>query len=212
MCLSCHLDDPGVRARTSPAAGFIAGHLAEPKLELGNAYDRAMQTRIFEPLGMRTTTFELSRALRGNHASPHGEDLAEKTVVGPLEMLPALGPVRPTGGAWSSARELTKYLQLELRKGLLPNGKPLVSEANLLERRKKQVAMDADTHYGMGLRVRNDWGTPVIFHGGSWFGFQSQMFFLPEHGIGGVILTNSNSGMTIRGPIIRRVAALAFDG
>jgi CubicO group peptidase (beta-lactamase class C family) len=33
------------------AAGFIGGHVAYPKLELGKAYDRAMRSRVIVPLG-----------------------------------------------------------------------------------------------------------------------------------------------------------------
>jgi CubicO group peptidase (beta-lactamase class C family) len=36
------------------AAGYIGGHVVYPELELGMAYDRAMQTYVFDPLGMRT--------------------------------------------------------------------------------------------------------------------------------------------------------------
>jgi hypothetical protein len=44
------------------AAGYIAGHVAYPKLELGAAYDKAMQARVFDPLGMKATTFDYARA------------------------------------------------------------------------------------------------------------------------------------------------------
>ena len=47
------------------AAGFIGGHVAYPTLELGAAYDNAMQTRVFDPLGMKATTFDYgARAAR----------------------------------------------------------------------------------------------------------------------------------------------------
>ena len=44
------------------AAGFIGGHVAYPTMELGAAYDRAMQTMVFDPLGMRSTTFDTAKA------------------------------------------------------------------------------------------------------------------------------------------------------
>ena len=56
------------RTSLAAAAGFIGGHVAFPKLELGEAYDEAMRTRVFGPLGMTTTTFDFTRALAGNHA------------------------------------------------------------------------------------------------------------------------------------------------
>ena len=49
------------------AAGLVGGHVAFPQLELGAAYDKAMQTRVFDPLGMNATTFDYAVALRGNH-------------------------------------------------------------------------------------------------------------------------------------------------
>src|SRR5580692_4759506 len=45
------------------AAGFISGHIAYPNLELGAAYDKAMQTMIFNPLQMNATTFDYAKAL-----------------------------------------------------------------------------------------------------------------------------------------------------
>ena len=50
------------------AAGFIGGHVAFPKLELGAAYDEAMRTRVFAPLGMSPTTFDFARGAPGNAA------------------------------------------------------------------------------------------------------------------------------------------------
>ncbi len=38
-----------------------------------------MQERIFDPLGMKSTTFDYARALAGNHATPHGDDVDGKT-------------------------------------------------------------------------------------------------------------------------------------
>ena len=194
------------------AAGFVAGHAALPGRELGAAYDAAMQQRIFGRLGMRTTTFDMKRAVRGNHAEPHADHIDGATVLADNEPNASIVPMRPTGGAWSSARELIRYIQLELARGVLPGGKRLVSEASLLERRVKQVAIADNMFYGMGLVVDSEWGVPVILHGGGMIGFRSQMFFLPDHGVGGVILANADSGGVLLRPFIRRVIELLFDG
>jgi CubicO group peptidase (beta-lactamase class C family) len=70
-----------------------------PKLELGAAFDRAMQTLVFDPLGMTETTFDYGRALNGNHAMPHHLDVDGKLSSGPIDMEYAFVPVRPAGGA-----------------------------------------------------------------------------------------------------------------
>src|SRR4029079_4468584 len=60
------------------AAGFVAGQVAFPEMEMGAAYDRAMQAYVFDPLGMKSTTFDNTRALAGNHAVPAAPDLNGK--------------------------------------------------------------------------------------------------------------------------------------
>ena len=194
------------------AAGYIGGHLSDPKAELGVAFDRAMRGKLFAPLGMKTTTFDFAQALSGNHASPHGEDIDGRTLPAPMGLNYSVVPVRPAGGVWTSARELTRYVQMELAKGKLPDGKRLVSEKNLLERRKPQVALGEDANYGMGLIVDRRWGTPVVHHGGDIFGYHSDMLWLPENGVGAVILTNSDAGWRLRGPFLRRILEVLFDG
>jgi hypothetical protein len=38
------------------------------------------------------------------------------------------------------------------------------------------------------------------------------MMWLPDYGVGAVILTNGNYGPALRGPLLRRVVELMFDG
>ncbi len=193
-------------------AGYVAGYLYNPKLELGAAYDEAMRKKIFKPLGMNSTTFDYSAALNGNHASPHSYDVEGKQMVASMDLNHSVHPHRPAGGVWTSAHDLIRYVQLELAKGRLPNGKVLVSEENLLMRRKPHVKVGAFGTYGMGLQVENRWGTPMVFHGGSMLGFKSDIMFLSEHGVGAVILTNSDTGGLLLGPFKRRLLEVLFDG
>ncbi|MEX2262919.1 MAG: serine hydrolase domain-containing protein [Bryobacteraceae bacterium] len=193
-------------------AGYVAAYLYNPKLELGAAYDEAMRKKIFEPLAMKSTTFDYARALKGNHASPHSYDVNGKQLVASMDLNYSVHPHRPAGGVWTSAHDLIRYVQLELAKGKLPNGKVLVSETSLLARRKPYVKVGAHGSYGMGLQVENRWGTPVVFHGGSLFGFKSDILFLPEHGVGAVILTNADTGGLMLGSFRRRFLEVLFDG
>ena len=70
----------------------------------------------------------------------------------------------------------------------------------LLERRAPQVAVGTDLTYGMGLRVDRTYGAPVVRHGGSMIGYKSDMFWLPEQGVGAVMLTNSDAGQALLAP------------
>ena len=194
------------------AAGFIGAHLVYPNLELGVAYDKAMQQQIFDPLGMKSTTLDFARALAGNHASPHGDDVDGKPAVAKIGFNYAIVPTRPAGGVWTSAGDLIRYVQLELALGKLPNGKQLVSAENLLMRRAPQIALGEDQAYGMGLMVDSTYGIKVVHHGGSMAGYKSDLMLLPDSGIGAVLLTNSDNGGMLLHPFMRRLLEVVFDG
>jgi CubicO group peptidase (beta-lactamase class C family) len=194
------------------AAGYIGAHLVYPTLELGAAYDKAMQQRIFDPLGMKSTTFDYVRALAGNHATPHGDDIDGKPTVASMAINYSIVPARPAGAVWTSAADLIRYVQLELAQGKLPDGKQLVSAENLLMRRAPQISLGEDATYGMGLIVDRTYGVPVVSHGGSMSGFKSNLYFLPDSGIGAVLLTNSDNGGMLLGPFRRRLLEVVFDG
>lgn len=194
------------------AAGFVAGSVAYPGKELGAAYDAAMQASVFAPLGMTATTFDFKRALRANHAGAYSLDIDGKPAAALMAINYAVIPLRPAGGAWSSIRDMLKYVQMELANGALPDGKRYISEDALLARRAPQVAMSKDHTYGMGLMVDSTWGVPVVHHGGDLVGFHSDMSWLPEQKVGAVILTNSDGGVLVRDAFRRKLLEVLFDG
>src|ERR1041384_2544494 len=102
------------------AGGFTGGHAMYPKLELGAAYDKAMQTLVFDPLGMKSTTFDYARALRGNSARPHAPTIDGKPSVAAMNLNYSIIPVRPAGAGWSSVNDMLKYVAMELAEGSLP--------------------------------------------------------------------------------------------
>jgi CubicO group peptidase (beta-lactamase class C family) len=113
---------------------------------------------------MTRTTFDFSQAMSGNFASPHGADVDGKTWPARMDHNYSAVPFRPAGGIWTSARDLSRYVAMELARGALPGGKHLVSEENLLERRRAQVPVGEDAIYGLGLGVSTKYGIPVVNH------------------------------------------------
>jgi CubicO group peptidase (beta-lactamase class C family) len=194
------------------AAGFVGGHVAFPKLELGAAYDEAMRTRVLAPLGMAATTFDYPRALRGNHASAHAPDIDGRPALAVMEVNDSIIPLRPAGGGWSSVHDMLRYVAMELAEGTLPDGKRYVSKEALLARRAPQVPIGKDVTYGMGLQVDTTYGVPMVHHGGDMIGFHSDMIWLPEHNIGAVVLTNGDPGWILRDAFSRRLLEVVFDG
>ena len=194
------------------AAGFIGGHTVYPTLEVGAAYDKAMQGLIFDPLGMTETTFDYSRALKGDHASPHSIGLDGVEHLANMDLDYEIIPYRPAGGAWSSAHDMIKYVRNELDEGRLPDGKRLVSAQNLLQRRVKSVPLGEHAWYGMGLMEDQSLGVTVVSHGGDLVGYHSNWWAIPEAGVGAVILVNSDEGTPVVGAFGRRLLEVLYDG
>jgi CubicO group peptidase (beta-lactamase class C family) len=194
------------------AAGYTGAHVLYPQIEVGAAYDRAMQSHVFDPLGMKATTFDFARALAGNHAGPHSPDVDGKPAKALMAVNYAVIPVRPAGAAWSSVRDMLKYVSLELAEGKLPDGKTYISKEPLLDRRVPQVSIGKDVTYGMGLMVDTTYGVPMVHHGGDMIGYHSDMIWLPQQNVGAVVLTNGDPGWLIRSRFSRKLLEVLFDG
>lgn len=194
------------------AAGYIAAAALEPAMEWGQGYDAAMRRKLFEPLGMRRSTFDFAQASAGNHAAPHGDALDGSTRRLGLGWTASVIPFRPAGGVWTSARDLSQWVLMELGRGRGADGARVISEANWAERYKPQIAISTGVHYGMGLIVDQSTGVTVVSHGGAISGYRSNMVWLPEHGIGATILTNADAGEALLGPLQRKLLEMLFDG
>jgi CubicO group peptidase (beta-lactamase class C family) len=189
------------------AAGGFAAAVAgggSPR-DLSHAYDITLRERVLNPIGMPRTTDVLTRVVAGNdYAVPHAAD-----VTGTLHPMPLqeddywLVSVAPSGALWSSAREMARYVQTELRRGISPDGVRVVSAANL--ERTWQPGIDLPTspgtppamaayagHYGLGWVVGAYGGQRTIWHSGGTLGFSALATFLPEANLGVVVLTNGS--------------------
>ena len=195
------------------AGGYVVARQAYPTMGFGAAYDRAMQELVFDPLGMRSTTFDAAAAQRGNFASPHAQRSDGSTAVVTESGFNDAGiPMRPDGGAWTNVTDLLAYLRMELAKGRLPDGSRYIGEAALLERQVGQVARGGmDQWYGMGLKINENQGLRIVTHGGSMAGYQGEFTFLPAHGVGVVVLMNADAGAEIRAFFQDRLLEVLFD-
>ncbi len=187
------------------ASGAEWGHLNQ-------GYMDAMQARIFEPIGMVNTTFS-PEEVQGtdDYAMPH-----ELTVGGPRAPIPirderAAIAVAPAGAPWSTAEDMSLYLLTLMNTGTTPDGVTVASPENLGEVWTPQVAVDGNTSYGLGWFLEDYHHLELIHHGGNTLGFTSDLAFLPEAGLGIVVLTNARAANTFADSVRFRLFELAFD-
>ena len=102
------------------SAGYIAAHAVDKSTGLGDAYDAVMQSRVFDPIGMTSTTFDFNKVEQENHASPHGWDLLFNHIPLRVQDERWVATLRPAGGAWSNVHDMSRYMITELDKGINP--------------------------------------------------------------------------------------------
>jgi CubicO group peptidase (beta-lactamase class C family) len=204
------------------AAAAAAG--ANPN-DLYGGYALAMQERLLNPLGMDRSTFSLADVLAsGNYALPHTGDLEGRKRPVPLLTDQSFATaVAPAGALWSSARDMARYIQMELADGVAPDGTHVVSTENLERTRAPRVVIpaqpglpplfaEAGQHYAMGWLVGEWKGQPLLSHTGGTFGFGAEVAFMPEADLGIVILTNDvQAGGTLALTVQFRLFELLFD-
>lgn len=117
----------------------------------GEAYHEFLQKRVFDPLGMKQTTFYPTADQLANTATIYGKKDG-KLVSGTNVLLnfpqDAKHPV-PAGGLYSTAGDIAKLCQAMLGKGAL-GGKRIVSEKNFLEMTQTQTG-DIKTGFTDGM-------------------------------------------------------------
>ena len=195
-------------------AGYAAA--AADGASWGNLYSgyiRSLQKRVLDPIGMTNTTLSLPKVkARGDYALPHSLTLTGRNEPFSVDLEQLLLPIAPAGAHWSTASDMARYLVTELGVGVAPDGTRVVSEENLRTTWEPQVEVSADTSYGLGWFVGDYKGLKLIDHGGNTFGFTSEFAFLPDAGLGIVVLTNAQGTNAFNSAVRERLFELVFEG
>ena len=193
--------------------GYVAALAAGGTVgEMYPAYAEALRSRVLDPIGMESSTLSLAEATtQPDHATPHGFNLAGDLTPLSIEAEEFVIPVAPAGALWSNAREMARYLQTELSRGVAPDGERVVSTENLVETWQPQVPVSAETSYGLGWFIDEYKGLPLIHHGGNTIGFSADLAFLPDADLGIVVLTNGAATNLFNLAVRTRLLELAFD-
>ena len=160
------LFDPGSKYQYSNAGINTAGRIIE--VVSGMPYEEFLDKRLFEPLGMKDTTFwpneeQLTRLAKAYKPNARKNGL-EATAVGQLQY-PLNDRKRqpmPAGGLFSTAEDIGKFCRMMLNKGIL-DGKRYLAEESVAEMTKKQTGESIKDGYGLGFST----GGGSFGHGGA---------------------------------------------
>ena len=149
-----------------------------------------METRIFEPLRMRSTEADRNAFIVSERVRPY-----HRTDDGFLYNAPYVdNSYKWAGGGFlSTAEDLVRFGQAHLSPGFLK-----ASTLSLLFKSQKTTA-GVETGYGIGWSINeDDRGRQVIGHGGGSVGGTTRLFTYPEYGLVISIVSNLSNAPDLR--------------
>jgi CubicO group peptidase (beta-lactamase class C family) len=177
---------PGTRMSYSNPGYGVAGLVVETLG--GMPYDQFIQERIFKPLEMPTSTFQVSP--ENDPALAKGYRAASGPPVTPYRI-----HLRPAGALITSAGELAHFVEALLGWGERKQGGYIVDPEYLsnMEWPRTTLANRAGVRSGYGLGIHSTVTLPyhVLGHNGGIDGFLSTYGYSPSRDVGYVVLINS---------------------
>lgn len=158
--------EPGSRYQYSNAGINTAGRLIE--VLSGMPYEEFLEKRLFDPLGMKDTSFRPNKRQLARLAKAYKPDAdktgLEETTIGQLKY-PLDDHSRqpmPAGGLFSTATDVSRFCQMILSGGAY-QGRRYLSAGAVHEMTSKQTGPDVPEGYGLGLST----GGGNFGHGGA---------------------------------------------
>jgi CubicO group peptidase (beta-lactamase class C family) len=172
--------EPGTHYQYSNAGINTAARILE--VVSGMKYEDFMQRRLFDPLGMKDTTFwpteeqaqRIAKSYRPDDAKSNLVEIRIDQLIYPLSDRTHRFPM-PAGGLFSTAQDTALFCRMLLNGGEL-SGRRYLSEATFKELTKRQTPEPVPDSYGFGLAVGSDW----FGHGGA---FATNMEIRPAKGL-----------------------------
>lgn len=194
---------PSVRAIRVPgtASQYSGGGTTIAQLvvmeQRRQAFDEAVQTYIFEPLGIKGATFRqpLPEHLAPRAASGHRP--GPVVLPGKWRNLPQLG----AGGLWTAPADYARFL-MALRQawaGASDAILPVALAGQMMSRQEHGP-------FGLGPRIFGTGQGLRFEHGGSQQGYQCESVCFLERGDGAVVMTNSDLGSPLAFEILNAIA------
>lgn len=204
---------PGTKFSYHNAVYGLVGEVIEH--QMGMTFEEVLQTNLFNPLRMKETSSTWNTFIsRANRASVHcfkdnkgNKEKKEKTTVYNVHKVPYrkdYANFPAAGGCSSSIHDMALFLAAIL--GARPDVirstdleefiQPLIHTPDQWHRSRDHRERITKTNYGLGWRTMTFGGHHLVFHGGWIRGISSLISFIPEEGIGIVILQNAESNLS----------------
>ena len=178
---------PGRRRKYSNLGYALAGQIVESVS--GQSFDDYVKSRILNPLGMDSTTVDVSKTDAICLATGYGRRMpnGNRVVIEPWD---ARG-MTPACGMCSTLKDLAKFLSWQIRVASADNPEVLSPRSFRNMRRAHWVDSDWSGGWGLGFLVSRLGERNLYGHTGQVPGFFSSTHIDPEQKLGVIVLANS---------------------
>lgn len=169
---------PGTRVKYSNAGVSVAGLALEAAC--GQAWDKEIDTHIFRPLQMTSSSFAVSGDRQSRLATGWMWTYDGRRFQAPEWSL----GTGPAGNLYSSVNDLSRFLVCVLNDGAAGDGR-VISQDSLQTMTTPVVDSEGRPQsFGLGFHIRQLDGLQQIGHGGAVYGFSTQLEAIPERKVG----------------------------
>ncbi|MEJ0039535.1 MAG: serine hydrolase [Gammaproteobacteria bacterium] len=193
---------PGERFFYHNGGWRILGHVVQRVS--GIPFHRYLENAVIRPMGMTRTTLSRARfEADADHAVFYRRGADGGLIAAPfplpnVEDNPEFGFVTAAGGIASSARDMARYVGVQLSAGALEKGR-VASRESFEAMQSPHISVEPDRYgpaaYGYGLHITPDFlGHRLISHSGSVLVSTAYLAFVPDLKAGVAMMGNS-SGM-----------------
>lgn len=164
--------------------------------ELGKSWRDLLDEKLFQPLGMESSTAYPSKVPAQQLARPHSGVFQNEVTLSPLQKSDAM--MHAAGGLMTNIEDAAKFLQFYLGKGNGVYSKDIVENSyqQQVNAKHEYVRVFDGTGYASGWRIGEFEKEKIVYHFGGYTGYSAHYSFIPEKNIGMAVFTNTDVGMT----------------
>ncbi len=200
---------PGTQTGYSGEGYNYVGAFAERKLS--TPFDELAQDMVFDPIGMKETSYTAKDWYSGRLAVPHGPH-GERAVDAVATKWNAADLLRTTIGDY--AKFVVSVMRNEGLTSAIAAERATITRNMVTPENLERVCREAGeagqctATAGMGLGWEVDImnGVKILDHGGSDWGVKTSAMFVPSQGIGVIVFTNGENGTQV----IRKVVTALY--
>lgn len=183
--------DPGRHWMYCNTGFHLTGRVIEAVTE--KPFETVMGERVFEPLGLKHTTYFPEIAITWPHSVGH---LIPDRDAGHHIARPYTIPRHrnPSGGIISTIPDLLRFAQFHMQDGEIDGKRLLRKDLAQAMQTPLVEAGNVGRSYGLGWSIWDLGETQMVDHGGATQGFRAHLGVVPQRGFALAQLTNSDHG------------------